>query len=93
MSDIKRSTQESVEAGQVAYDLNEFKTDTTPNTFEPCRQIRANADGTYKFYYAGRPGTAIEMTLTAGETLEHSFVKITGTDDAVVAAKKITVIY
>lgn len=90
---IKRSTQESVEAGQIAYDLNEFKDNTTPMTFDPCRQIRADADGTYKFYYAGRPGTAIEMTLTAGETLEHSFVKITGTNDALVAAKKITVIY
>lgn len=89
----KRTTQESVEAGQVAYDVNAFKTDTTPNAFEPCRQIRANADGTYKFYYAGRPGTAIEMTVTAGETLEHSIVKITKTDDSLVEAKKITVIY
>ena len=80
-------------AGQVAYDLNEFKTDTTPNTFDPCRQIRANANGTYLFYYVGRPSVAIEMTVSAGETIEHSFVKITGTDGSLVAAKKITVVY
>lgn len=90
---IKRSTQESVEAGQVAYDLNEFKTDTTPNTFEPCRQIRCNAAGTYLFYFAGRPATGIEMTVAAGEYIDHSFVKITGTDGSVVAAKKIVVVY
>ena len=90
----KRSTQESVEAGQVAYDVNDFKDEASaPIAFEPCRQVRANADGTYKFYYAGRPTVAVEMTISAGDTLEHSFVKITGTNDAVVAAKKLTVSY
>lgn len=95
MSDTPRklTTDESVTAGQKAYDVNEFKDSTTPTTFDACRQVRVNADGEYKFYYAGRPDTAITMAVTKGEYINHSFVKITATNDALITTGKLTVIY
>ena len=88
-----KSVQQSVVAGQKGYDLNEFKSGSTATEFLPCRQIRANADGEYKVYFAGRKGTAISMSLTAGETLNYALVKITNTDGSVVDAGKILVVY
>lgn len=87
------TTQQSVVAGQAGYDLNEFKTGTTPIAFKACRQVRANADGDYKFYFKRRPTTAVIMSLAAGETLNYAIVKITNTNNSVVASGKILVVY
>lgn len=88
-----KSTQQSVVAGQAGHDLNEFKSGSTATEFVECRQIRANADGEYKFYFAGRPDTAVTMSVVAGEKLDYAMVKITNTDGSVVASGKILVVY
>jgi acyl CoA:acetate/3-ketoacid CoA transferase alpha subunit len=91
--DYKPSTQQSVMAGVKAYDVNEFKATTNPLASDACRQVRANADGEYKFYFEDRPDTAITMAVKASEQLNYAIVKITGTDDSVVAAGKLLVVY
>lgn len=88
-----KTTQQSVVAGQAGFDLNEFKTGSVAESFRACRQIRANADGEYKFYFAERPTTAITMAVSAGEVLNYSMVKITNTDGSVVDSGKILVVY
>jgi hypothetical protein len=87
------STQESVMASRKPYDLNEFKTDTTPNTFDACRGIFVDVAGTYKLYFADRPATAMTMILPAGLTQPFSIVKMTASNDAVVAANAIHILY
>jgi hypothetical protein len=88
-----KSVQQSVVAGQKGYDLNEFKSGSTATEFLPCRQIRANADGDYKLYFAGRPDDGLALSMTAGEILDYALVKITNADGSVVDSGKILVVY
>lgn len=87
------TAQESVMPRHTVYDLNHFKTDTTPNAFSPCKSVRFNTAGTYKVYFAGRPTTAISQTYAAGEIEESQIVKITTSADGVVAAGAVFLYY